>query len=275
MEDQAAAVDIAPLPILCFDLDGTLLDSDDHIHPQDAELLSRADLPALLIPTTGRSLGSVRQTFAENGLFTGQKLPLPLVLLNGSLLYLPGEVEAAYHPFPPDVQEALLDIPAAFPDIVFFFFTRAAIYELNPNAFGRWSAQRYKYTVQDFDASARSQAFSKMLGLSPERDALSAFARHAARLPVEGAYSLPTIYELNAPGISKAGGVQQILAHLGRAGEPFYAAGDGENDRQLLEAAALAFVPHSASQAIRQMASQLIDVPRTGLLEPMLAALPG
>ena len=265
----------APLPILCFDLDGTLLDSDDRIHPQDAELLSRANLPALLIPTTGRSLGSVRQTFVENSLFTGQKLPLPLVLLNGSLLYLPGEVEAAYHPFPPDVQKALLDIPAAFPDIVFFFFTRAAIYELNPNAFGRWSAQRYKYTVQDFDASARSLAFSKMLGLSPEPDALDAFARHATQLPVEGAYSLPTIYELNAPGISKAGGVQQLLAHLGRAGEPFYAAGDGENDRQLLEAAALAFAPRRASQAIQQIASQLIDVPHEGLLAPMLAALPG
>lgn len=80
------------------------------------------------------------------------------------------------------------------------------------------------------------------------------------------------IFELAPPGVSKASGLHKLLEHLGLADRLLLAAGDGQNDRALLQAADLAFAPGSAPEEIRLLAGQLIDVPTTGLLGPMLAA---
>ena len=70
-------------PIICLDFDGTLVDKQGYIHPQDVEILS-APGDAIFVPATGRPLHSVRKVFARNGLFTGQPIPLPLILDNGA-----------------------------------------------------------------------------------------------------------------------------------------------------------------------------------------------
>lgn len=261
------------LPILCFDLDGTLLDHDGRLHPEDVRLLTRAGPPAVFIPATGRSLASVRQSFLENNLFAGSPLPFPLVLQNGSLLYLPGEIEAGYFPFSPATQASLYELAKTFPMVTFFWLTQNAVYTLHENAFGRQYARRYKFDIQPFVDTSLEAAISKLMCISPDPRALKSVARAAKGLEIEGGYSMATIYEINAQGVSKANGIRRLLECLELGGRPFFAAGDGENDRAMLEAAALAFAPVSSPAPIRSLAQHVIDVPRRGLFAPMLEAI--
>ena len=89
------------VPIFCFDVDGTLVDEQGVIHPADVALLGAEPPAALFIPCTGRPLEGLRRTFAQFGLFVSSNIPLPLVLQNGALIYLPGEVQLAYLTSPP------------------------------------------------------------------------------------------------------------------------------------------------------------------------------
>src|SRR5512138_2108879 len=96
------------LPIVCFDMDGTLLDEQMRIHPRDIALLTREDAPALFVPSTGRPLISVRHAFAKNGMYESRRIPLHLVLQNGAVRMSPGEVTVGYDPFDARVQDELL-----------------------------------------------------------------------------------------------------------------------------------------------------------------------
>ena len=60
--------------VLCFDLDGTLVNDQGEIHPNDLMLLDHPNSAVLLIPATGRPLESVRRTFRKAGLFKEKKI---------------------------------------------------------------------------------------------------------------------------------------------------------------------------------------------------------
>jgi len=87
-----------PQKIICFDLDGTLINAHGMIHPADIEILA-THRGSLLVPATGRTISSVRQLFEKNGLFIGQPLPFPLILQNGAALYSEGEHLLAHFHF--------------------------------------------------------------------------------------------------------------------------------------------------------------------------------
>ena len=125
------------LPILCFDLDGTLLDGKGRIHPQDAALLADPEPLALFIPATGRPLGSVRLTFNKNGLFVGRKLPFPLILENGSILYAGGEKLVSFLPFDCQAQSDLIDLAGQHPQVTFLFMGLEEVHVEHPSPFGR------------------------------------------------------------------------------------------------------------------------------------------
>ena len=73
-----------------MDVDGTLIDVDEKIHPKDVALLQ--DFPEDLQPflTTGRSLHGAKGVLQQNGLFEGKPLSLPGVFMNGGAAYHAG-----------------------------------------------------------------------------------------------------------------------------------------------------------------------------------------
>jgi hydroxymethylpyrimidine pyrophosphatase-like HAD family hydrolase len=119
-----------PAPVFIFDLDGTLLNEDRHVHPRDREiLLSRRDL--ILIPATGRTLGSAHGSFKENGLWADASIPLPMITQNGSLNYLPGEVEQSFFPFDDNLLKELITFTRHFPQIPALLMSRNEIHTLH------------------------------------------------------------------------------------------------------------------------------------------------
>ena len=260
-------------PIICFDLDGTLLDEQKNIHPNDILLLTASRPEALFIPATGRPLDSIRRTFARNRVYAGRKIPLPMVLQNGALLFAGDEVLLASHPFEPPLQKELISLCTRFKDVTFLFFDANVNYILWPNPFGVKSVNGFELTTRDLSDCNGGCSISKMMCISESGLALSKIAELVNSLPVESAFSMPTSLEITPENINKGRGLMELLAMLHEQDQPIYAAGDGGNDLAMFQLAKRSFAPLQAPENIRAAASQVIDVSRDGLLGPILKSV--
>lgn len=222
------------------------------------------------IPATGRSLGGFKRTFAQFGIYPDRVLPFPLVMQNGAMLYNPGEVLAAHFPFEPGLQKTLISLAEEFPHVCSLFTEGDEIHMLGSNPFGLEAARKYHYTTRPFTLESRSRAFSKLMFLSPDHDTLMAIASAGQRLLLQGVLSIETIYEFLPSGVTKASGIKKMLCALDMKDALVYAAGDGENDLEMLQMADVAFAPATCPAVVQAEADHIIDVHREGLLRPML-----
>jgi len=257
-------------PVICFDFDGTLVNSGGDIHPDDAAVLKDYNRhSATLIPATGRPLHSVRHTFERNGIFDDRPIPLPMVLQNGAALYTPGETLLAHHPFADDVQRPLLEAMTNTPEISFLLFTLGKVHVMWPSETARHLVRRFDLETCPFDADGDVQ-FTKAISIAETAETLQAFASDVAALPLEMHYSLETVLEINQKDVDKAYGLTKILDALALSDVEVVAAGDGENDLPLLDRADLSFAPETSPPAIRERVDRVIDVREAGLFAPIL-----
>jgi Cof subfamily protein (haloacid dehalogenase superfamily) len=259
------------LLIVCLDFDGTLVDSQGRIHPSDVVILAaHHEHRGTFIPATGRPLHSVRHAFERNGVFVDQPVPLPLVLQNGAALYTPGEELLDHHPFDPEVQAALLEAMRQNRGISFFLFTLGRIHVMWPSETASRMEERFDLDTRPFKAESEARRFTKALCIAPTPKALQAFAEEVAGLPLELRYSLETVLEINQRAIDKAYGLRTLLGHMALTDVKIVAAGDGENDIPLLDAAHVSFAPDTSPEAIRTRVDHVIDRREGGMLKPML-----
>lgn len=270
-------------PVICFDLDGTLVDEQGKIHPRDVALLRQPDPPAVFVPCTGRLLPSVRKLFSRHQAFPGglqpgaidqagaAKLPWPQVLQNGAALYGPGEALVSYHCFSESLRRSLVDEIARTPEVAFLVFTEQKVYIAHPDDFSRSILPRFDLDAEPFPLD-QEMRFSKVMALSPHPGRLQEIEARTAGEEIEQSYSLETVLELTPAGIHKGRGVSELLDSLGWQGSPLLAAGDGGNDLPLFELTGHTFAPQTAPDEIKARASRIVDTAQSGLLEPLLQA---
>ncbi len=261
-----------PSSVICFDFDGTLIDRYGNIHPRDVEILS-GDHDAVFILATGRALHSVSAVLAASGLYADGPLPLPLVLMNGGALYLPGESLLASRTFDPAVQAALLARLARFPAITFLLYTLDVVYATGFDNYTRELLNDWRLHTLPYDPTAAPPAFLKMLCLAASSAALEPFAESISDLPLAAHYAMPGVLEVYSHHVDKGRGVMTLLDALGLDPTCLIAAGDGENDLPLFEQACLSFCPRSAPAPIRAQADHVIDTQTNGLFAPILAVV--
>ena len=259
-----------PLSILCFDLDGTLVNDQGEIHPDDVVLLDHPDADVLFIPATGRPLKAVKRTFRKAGLFKEKKIPFPLVLQNGSLMYLPDENPLSYEPFDMETQKKLIRLAKDRPETTFLFLGMEEIHLLWPSQFGLLSVEKYEFEVIPFIDRSINCSFSKVMCISNVARDLSALAQFVKWMPVDTALSTPTIFEVTPQGINKGSGLLKLLRALGWENLPLYVAGDGENDLPMMQMARVSFAPTNALPDVVKQSHFRIDVGQRGLLRPMM-----
>lgn len=254
-------------PVFIFDLDGTLLDDNRRMHARDREiLLSRRDL--VLIPATGRTLGSVKGSLAENDLWAGERIPLPMITQNGSLNFLPGEVEQSFFPFEDDLLHELVTFTRRFPHIPALLMSRNGIHTLHTDAAD--PQELWDFGGEPLADSGRGQKFSKILFYSSRPEELREVEEASLGYPVERVYSTPVFFEMTPTGVDKGRGVAELLPALGLGGAPIFAAGDGGNDLPLLRIAERSFTPSRASLDFQGWVDHVIGWEERGLLEPMI-----
>ena len=256
------------MKIICFDLDGTLLDEEEQIHPADRSLLaSRRDIPFII--TTGRALWSIKGVFEQNGLFTGNDIPFPIVAQNGAVLYDKNEIIIDYFPFEHKTQFQVINTIRKFSQITFYLFGMSELYILNDTPLGSYYARIWYMPIKPFEVSGDLQ-LTKVMGLSKNVPDLQEVACSLSSLDVEISFSLDFLLEITPQGVDKGIGLQGLLKELDLAKTQIYIAGDGGNDLPVFNKAHKSYCPNSSSNEIISKADVIIDREDAGVLTPML-----
>ncbi len=258
--------------VIGLDFDGTLLDSQGHIHPCDLDILV-TERRAVFIPATGRPLRSVRRAFARNGLFVDRPIPFPLVLLNGTALYGADEILQAEYHIAPDTRSALIDIMLRHPEVVFLMYGVHEIHVPWHDLATVQATRRFDLDVRLFTPAGPEPQLVKLTCISETPEPLQVLVEEAAGLPVDGCFSMPTALEFNPPGINKGSGLAALVHALQLNDPRVIAVGDGENDLPLFDVADLSFAPDASSPVVRARADYLVNVRDRGLLLPILETI--
>lgn len=260
----------AKTTIVCIDFDGTLVDHEGRIHPADVEIL-RSERSVAFVPATGRPLHSVRRTLERHGLFVDEPIPFPLVLENGSAVYLENEVLLAQRSFESDLQEKLMRAVRATTEASFLLFSLDEARALRSNETLWALVRRFDLDAQLFDLDeGLPQPLCKIGVTAEDSENLRAFQNEIAGLPLEQTYSLPDMLEVAPVGVHKGLGLDDLLENAGRDGAEVIVVGDGENDLALFDQATLSFAPRSSPPAIQARADRVLDLKKEGLLTPLL-----
>ncbi len=262
-----------PKAILCLDIDGTLIDDHEQVHPEDIEILKDFPNSIQLILTTGRPLGSAKGVLHANNLYNDSLLPLPGVFMNGTTAYLPDEKLAFEHHFSGNVLQQLINLAESHQETTFAFFTRSNVHLVNPNEFSVYVAKKHYLSFRESKSSDIPMFINKMMVMDRDRDKLEKIKSLTHEIMAEIAYSLPYLLEFTPLGIDKPTGLKSLLSVLTLKWDSIYAAGDGQNDLGLFELAEMSFAPSTAHQSIQQKADRIIHRRQKGILYPIIESI--
>ena len=256
--------------VICFDLDGTLVDESGRIHPKDIQVLQNKPEDVVFIPASGRSLTSVRKVFTANGLFEGGVFPFPLILQNGSLVYDAEERLLGFFPFEECVQDLLIKIAIGKKGVTYLFMAQDRIDRIWAHPFSFTLIEKYGFIVQPYNYAGDQLAFSKVMCLSDRYNLLLEIQTACEGLEVDKAFSMPTIFELTPKGINKGSGLKFLLESTGQRCTLVSAAGNDQNDFSMLQLADLKFAPVGSNAVSLCKSEMVIDPENNGILTPML-----
>jgi Cof subfamily protein (haloacid dehalogenase superfamily) len=256
--------------IICFDLDGTLVDESGKIHPEDASLLESGLEDVIFVLASGRSLRSVKSVLSKNNLFSGARLPFPLILQNGSLIYGSGEDLLGYFPFEMSIQRQVIDMAKARKEITYLFLAKDLIFQLWSHPFGESARKQYDLPAGEFTDQSAGEKFSKVMCISENEKALKKVMEACRQLEVEGAFGMPTIFEITPKNVNKGTGLKFLLERLGWSSLPVSAVGNDQNDFEMLKAATHSFAPAGSKAAGFCDKDALIHPEETGIFAPIL-----
>lgn len=258
------------LTIVCFDLDGTLVDEAGKIHPLDICILKDPPGNVVFIPASGRSLASVKTVFASNGLFAGELFPYPLILQNGSLILVAGEKPIGYFPFEPTLQKALISIAMMHKEVTYLFMGKNHIDKMWENDFGTSLIKKYDFNVRSLDIQMAQPPYSKVMCLSDHYELLLQLQDACSKLVADLAFSMRTILEVTPKGVNKGSGLTCLIEALGLKGIPVLAAGNDQNDFPMLQQADVVFAPDGSNAVKFCHPENIINPMKNGILTNML-----
>lgn len=238
------------IELVVTDLDGTLWHTTDiaALHPRTTAAMAELDRRGIpLLVATGRRLASTRAPLARFGLTP------PAVVLNGAMLVDLATDERLYrHAFTPHDAAAVLQtfldadiepcIYVEHDEVDAFVGARPSTHPDHLHSFGEWVRTG---SLPDVIAEHPILAFG-VISVSEQRivevaAALSTVAN--AHLSDERQYSGGMTITVAPPELSKWDGVVAYCAHRGLDAGAVLAIGDGPNDLELLDGAAIAVVP--------------------------------
>jgi len=259
-----------PQAILCIDIDGTLINEEGVIHPDDIEIMR--DFPQFIQPilTTGRNINTVKKILKSNDLHKETKLELPCVLMNGGLSFLPGEKLCTKDIFTTNTLSELINIAKETKEKAFAFYTREDVLLVNPNNFALEKLDFLFEEPKACDPHGIPDEIFKVIIFTQDPHAPDPIKPGAKHLDLEIVYSLPFAYEINPPGINKANTLKSLINSLGIDSLSIYTIGDADNDLSLFALSTLSFAPSSAQSAVLKHADHIIYRDQHGLFSTIL-----
>jgi Cof subfamily protein (haloacid dehalogenase superfamily) len=276
--EQHREADWALMKLFATDLDGTLLDPQDGIHPNDLAAIARARERGVIV-----TLATGRLTSRTHPIASAIGLDAPLVCADGGVLACSATQRllrrrALARP----LVEVALDVFEAA-SLARFVFTHEAIHSCRRGEAHRAYVRGWSHAItahadiravplwrEDADAAIMVAGIGDAAAVERARDALSG---HHSQLELFS-FAIGDVHALRlmAKGASKGAALLELARELGVAREHIAVAGDWYNDISMFEAAGHAFaMPHAPPQ-VKAAASHVLDedAPRRGAIAQVL-----
>ncbi|MBO5126653.1 MAG: HAD hydrolase family protein [Clostridia bacterium] len=240
--------------LLASDYDGTLAARDGTIPERERQAIR------MFIAEGGRFTVSTGRTLLGFHAYDPDLINAPAILANGGMIYdyssreiteLLGLDETCI----PDLRK----VSGRFPELAIEMYAPDDTCCIHLNERSRRHFEGHRIVPREIEdpAEASFPCAKVMLGGSAEDIAAAqeflAGCPSLSFVPTKG-----TLLEVLRPGVNKGTTLLRLAEHLGIAPGNVYAVGDGDNDADMLKAAAAAFVPANGDEAAKACASCMV-----------------
>ena len=237
--------------LIAFDLDGTLLNTDEQISPYTKEILKRLRTKGMhLTLATGRFLPAVKE-YAD-----ALNIECPLIMSNGSILQTRQGIMISQFYLLPETVEIIIDScrnekveMLALIDNIFYYKNQTGRKEM------AYKGEPYeKQEAEDwYDLGDKLSRINKFSIINPysktEIDRLNEVLKPRLVGLTQMVQTGPNIIEMQPHGITKAAGLRKVAAQIGIDMQQIIAFGDHNNDVEMLAEAGLGIAVGNASPA--------------------------
>ena len=236
--------------VFVSDLDGTLLTTDKRVNPADEAALRRyVELGGHFVIATGRPIQTTKRYL--------DILPsdLPLILYNGCIVYdyCKGEILDAVY-LPEVAKDILVDVRDRFPNISPEIFTFEGQYYFHMNTAERWHQNILNVPYTKLDSHTEIiEPWCKML-FADEVEVINELAEYVKKFNGAGVHfvrSAPVFLEILPMDVSKGSALQKLKDLCDFDGLTIAAAGDYDNDIEMLDIVDISFCPANSRECVK------------------------
>lgn len=243
--------------VFVSDLDGTLLTTKKTLNPVDiAALRHYAEMGGRFVAATGRPFHTFTDFLAEN--ITEQ----PAILCNGGVIYDPCKGETLYEVnLPHAAREILLDVRKNFPNVAPEIYTFSKRYYFHMNTVEKWHQGILKISFEKIDSADEIfEPWNKMLLADDEEviNRLMEYVRKFDGMGVRFVRSFPKFLEVLPEGVSKGSALRKLIEIKGWGNLKIAAAGDYDNDIEMLKFADISFCPADSQECVKEAATVVL-----------------
>lgn len=249
--------------LVAIDMDGTLLNSENHVTDRTREALNKAmEKGVYIILSTGRILKSALYYSDELGLNN------PMITCNGAIIVDEDKNVVFEKSIEKEVVSKIMDILDS-EDIYYHFYDKEKFYSKEKVEeilrFYNESGSTFTVDMNTFDnkdevLSDEDISTYKFIFIDDDREKLNNLRSELDKMEgVETSSSWINNIEAMASGVSKGNAIGIMCDRLGVSLDEVIAIGDGENDLSMLTKAGLGVAMGNASEFVKSHADCVTD----------------
>ncbi len=250
--------DISKVVLVC-DMDGTLLDSEKRISEEDSAAIEKfMDLGGRFTISTGRTIQSFRQYYDM------LDLRIPVMMYNGAAIYDWEKEKYLYcRPLPASARDIATEILSEMPQIGGEVLTTKETYVFRNNEYQMRHTKICGITpcYMDLEKIPDSGSWMKVLfSMAPEDiDKIEKLTAQRDYSGVSFVKSADILYEMMPDGITKGSALDEYRKLDGMDDCVFVAAGDYNNDIEMLISADIGAAPSNAEDEVKRSADIVLS----------------
>lgn len=243
--------------LIVSDLDGTILDDEKNIAPDDIRALDEFRAGGgLFAAATGRGVAMAKRVIEELG------INYPCVIFNGAAVYDFKSGQFLWHSDMPDIADKyIMMLEKEFPDIGIEILHEKEVFvtDNNQTVVEHMAFEKLIPTYRKLEDVPKKGRFKVLIAYPPEKiQAVIDFTREHCKEGVNWVHSSPMYYEMLPEGISKAYGVKKLVEVMHLQDKFVVAAGDYGNDRAMIAEADLGVAVENALDSVKEAADLIV-----------------
>lgn len=244
--------------VLLSDMDGTLLNSKKEISDTDKKAIERfMSLGGKFTIATGRTIHSFHHYYDM------LDLKMPLIMYNGAAIYDKVNDKVLFEqPLPSEAKRITEEILGVMPHIGGEVLKTDGIYVFRNSEYEELHTKLCMVTpyYKELDEISEGDWLKVLFAMAPEDiPFIELFAKRMGYDTVSFVKSSDIFYEMLPLGTTKGSALAQYRKLEGMEGYTFVAAGDFDNDIEMLVEADLGVAPANAEETVKKVADLVLE----------------